>query len=120
MGAAHPLVDGPVLAAGDGLIHVEPPHGRAGVDAELVDHAVDGDVLAGPHRHHLGDVAHLCRATAASVLSRLPPCRQKQRLLTLSKVEIGLTMTINLVTQHSFAVLTSGDDQKIFCLIVVQ
>lgn len=61
--APHPLVDGPVLAAVDRLLDVELPHGRAGVEVVVVEHAVDGDVLAGPHHHLLRDVADGCGAT---------------------------------------------------------
>lgn len=60
----HPLVDGPVLAALVGLLDVELPHGRAGVELAVVEDAVDGDVLPGPHHHLLWDVAHGCGATA--------------------------------------------------------
>lgn len=71
--APHPLVDGPVLAAVDRLLDVELPHGRAGVEVVVVEHAVDGDVLAGPHHHLLRDVADGCGATTGARRDSLVP-----------------------------------------------
>lgn len=62
-GSAYPLVDGAVLAAVELLVEVEDPHGRAGVEAVVVEHAVNGHVLPRTYHHFLRDVAHLCKHT---------------------------------------------------------
>lgn len=68
---ADPLVDRVVLAAMERLLEVEHPHGRAGVDVVVVEHAVHRHVLPRSHHHLLGDVAHRCAHTNNNILKSL-------------------------------------------------
>jgi hypothetical protein len=53
----YPAVDGTVLATGNEVFYVGPPDGRASVSAAVVEHTVNGDVLARLRNHLLWDVA---------------------------------------------------------------
>ena len=62
----YPAVDGTVLATGDEVFYVGPPDGRASVSAAVVEHTVNGDVLARLRNHLLWDVADRCNTTTTT------------------------------------------------------
>lgn len=55
---SYPLVDWVVLAAMKRLLEVEHPHGRAGIDAVVVEYTINCYVLPRSGHHFLRDVAH--------------------------------------------------------------
>lgn len=71
-----------VLAAIERLLEVEHPHGRAGIDVVVVEHAIHCHVLPRSHHHLLRDVAHRCTHT--------------NKTYSLSKKSYRLTVTTSL------------------------